>query len=164
MAANNNIYDCYRPPTQEFVRGEGPYLYTKDGDKYLDFIAGIAVAGFGHAHPKLVEALTSQAANLWHLSNMFRIQGQYELAAPVASLPDTQMEDEQIGEDGEEEDVGVSDDEVVANPVNDEREEEEEELQGEDGAVNTPTCVGYSFECKKIFRWYGNVQEDHECI
>ena len=71
MAANNNIYDCYRPPAQEFVRGEGPYLYTKEGDKYLDFIAGIAVAGFGHAHQKLVEALTSQAANLWHLSNMF---------------------------------------------------------------------------------------------
>jgi acetylornithine/N-succinyldiaminopimelate aminotransferase len=80
MAANNNIYDCYRPPTQEFVRGEGPYLYTKDGDKYLDFIAGIAVAGFGHAHPKLVEALTSQAANLWHLSNMFQNPGQADLA------------------------------------------------------------------------------------
>ncbi len=80
MAANNNIYDCYRPPAQEFVRGEGPYLYTEDGDRYLDFIAGIAVASFGHAHPKLVEALTSQAANLWHLSNMFQIPGQAELA------------------------------------------------------------------------------------
>jgi len=80
MAANDHIYDCYRPPAQEFVRGEGPYLYTKEGEKYLDFIAGIAVSGFGHAHPKLVDALNSQAADLWHLSNMFRIPGQAELA------------------------------------------------------------------------------------
>ncbi|WP_427454052.1 aspartate aminotransferase family protein [Litorimonas sp. WD9-15] len=80
MAANNHIYDCYRPPAQEFVRGEGPYLYTEDGDKYLDFIAGIAVSGLGHAHPKLVEVLNAQASKLWHLSNMFRVEGAERLA------------------------------------------------------------------------------------
>lgn len=81
MAKDNHIYDCYRPPAQQFVRGEGPYLYTESGDTYLDFIAGIAVSGFGHAHPTLVDALNSQAANLWHLSNMFQVPGQARLAA-----------------------------------------------------------------------------------
>ena len=66
MAKDNHLFDCYNPPKQTFVRGEGPYLYTEDGDQYLDFIAGIAVSGFGHGHPKMIEALTSQAENLWH--------------------------------------------------------------------------------------------------
>lgn len=86
MAANNHIYDCYRPPAQEFVRGEGAYLYTESGDKYLDFIAGIAVSGFGHANPTLIEALNSQAANLWHLSNMFKVPGQERLAKRYCNL------------------------------------------------------------------------------
>lgn len=80
MAENDHIYNCYSPPPQEFVRGEGVYLYTEDGDKYLDMIAGIAVNGLGHGHPALVEAVKSQADKLWHLSNMFRTQGQYTLA------------------------------------------------------------------------------------
>ncbi|HFB54872.1 MAG TPA: aminotransferase class III-fold pyridoxal phosphate-dependent enzyme, partial [Hellea balneolensis] len=80
MAENDHIYNCYSPPPQEFVKGEGVYLYTENGDKYLDFIAGIAVNGLGHNNPALVEALTDQAGKLWHLSNMFRTKGQYELA------------------------------------------------------------------------------------
>lgn len=80
MSKGDYLYDCYAPPAQEFVRGQGAYLYTQDGDAYLDFIAGIAVNGLGHAHPTLQKALNDQASKLWHLSNMFRIQGQYELA------------------------------------------------------------------------------------
>lgn len=80
MAKGDHVYDCYAPPAQEFVRGEGAYLYSEDGDKYLDFIAGIAVNGLGHANPVLIEAMKEQADKLWHLSNMFRIQGQYTLA------------------------------------------------------------------------------------
>lgn len=80
MSANDHLYNCYSPPAQEFVRGEGVYLYTEDGDKYLDFIAGIAVNGLGHGHPALVNAVKDQADKLWHLSNMFRVQGQYELS------------------------------------------------------------------------------------
>lgn len=80
MAENDHIYNCYAPPPQEFVRGEGVYLYTENGDKYLDMIAGIAVNCLGHGHPSLVEAVKSQADKLWHLSNMFRTQGQYTLA------------------------------------------------------------------------------------
>jgi acetylornithine/N-succinyldiaminopimelate aminotransferase len=74
------ILPVYAPPEQVFVRGEGVWLEAKDGRRYLDFIAGIAVNALGHAHPKLVKALQDQAENLWHLSNMFRVEGQEELA------------------------------------------------------------------------------------
>jgi len=80
MAEGDHLYNCYAPAPQEFIRGEGPYLFTKEGDRYLDFIAGIAVNGLGHAHPKLIEAVKEQSEKLWHLSNIFRIEGQYELA------------------------------------------------------------------------------------
>lgn len=81
MPKNDHIYNCYAPPAEEFVRGEGVYLYTESGEKYLDFVAGIAVNGLGHNHPALVNALTEQAGKLWHLSNMFKGQDQIKLAA-----------------------------------------------------------------------------------
>ncbi len=56
-----------------FERGEGPYLFTADGRRYLDFAAGIAVNALGHSHPHLVEALQAQAAKLWHVSNLYAI-------------------------------------------------------------------------------------------
>ncbi|HHL42095.1 MAG TPA: aspartate aminotransferase family protein [Hellea balneolensis] len=80
MGTNDHIYNCYAPPPVEFDRGEGVYLYTEEGEKYLDFIAGISVNGLGHGHPALVNALHEQTDKLWHLSNMFRTKGQYELA------------------------------------------------------------------------------------
>lgn len=63
-----------------FERGEGAYLFTQDGERYLDFTAGIAVNVLGHAHPKLTEALCTQAEKLWHTSNLFRVAGQERLA------------------------------------------------------------------------------------
>ncbi len=63
-----------------FVRGRGAYLWDADGKKYLDFLAGIAVNGLGHAHPAIVEAVASQAAKLIHTSNLFYNQSQAELA------------------------------------------------------------------------------------
>ena len=63
-----------------FVRGEGSYLFAEDGKRYLDFGAGIAVNAFGHAHPRLVAALTEQAGKLWHTSNLYRVPGQESLA------------------------------------------------------------------------------------
>ena len=63
-----------------FVRGEGSWLFAEDGKRYLDFGAGIAVNAFGHANPKLVEALTEQAGKLWHTSNLYRVPGQESLA------------------------------------------------------------------------------------
>ena len=80
MSKNDHIYNCYAPPPQEFVRGEGMYLYTESGEKYLDFIAGIAVNGLGHGHPSLVNTLKEQADKLWHLSGMYRTQDQFKLA------------------------------------------------------------------------------------
>jgi acetylornithine/N-succinyldiaminopimelate aminotransferase len=63
-----------------FERGEGAWLTTKDGERYLDFTAGIAVNVLGHAHPYLVAALTEQAGKLWHTSNLFRMEGGEKLA------------------------------------------------------------------------------------
>jgi acetylornithine/N-succinyldiaminopimelate aminotransferase len=63
-----------------FERGEGAYLFTEDGDRYLDFASGIAVTALGHAHPHLVEVLNEQGAKLWHLSNLYRVPGQEKLA------------------------------------------------------------------------------------
>ena len=56
-----------------FERGEGAWLVSREGERYLDFGAGIAVNALGHAHPHLVAALTEQAAKLWHTSNLFEI-------------------------------------------------------------------------------------------
>lgn len=63
-----------------FERGEGSYLFTADGRRYLDFGSGIAVTSLGHAHPHLVQAVQAQAAKLWHTSNLFRIPEQERLA------------------------------------------------------------------------------------
>lgn len=75
------LFDTYAPPSQIFERGEGVFLIERNGDKYLDFISGIAVNALGHAHPKAVAALKAQAEKLWHTSNMFTVPGQQELAA-----------------------------------------------------------------------------------
>jgi len=63
-----------------FDRGEGAYLFTGDGKRYLDFASGVAVTALGHGHPHLQEALAGQAAKLWHCSNLFRIPEQERLA------------------------------------------------------------------------------------
>ena len=68
-----------------FVRGEGSYLFAEDGQRYLDFGAGIAVNAFGHANPKLVAALTEQAGKLWHTSNLYRVPGQESLAKKLVA-------------------------------------------------------------------------------
>ncbi|GJD34278.1 aspartate aminotransferase family protein [Methylobacterium aerolatum] len=56
-----------------FVRGEGAWLVAEDGERYLDFGAGVAVNALGHAHPHLVAALTEQAGKVWHVSNLYQI-------------------------------------------------------------------------------------------
>jgi len=56
-----------------FERGEGVWLVTKDGERYLDFTSGVAVNALGHAHPHLVAMLTEQAQKLWHVSNLYEI-------------------------------------------------------------------------------------------
>jgi len=63
-----------------FERGEGAWLVTGTGERYLDFASGVAVNVLGHAHPSLVAALTEQAQKLWHTSNLYRVAGQERLA------------------------------------------------------------------------------------
>jgi acetylornithine/N-succinyldiaminopimelate aminotransferase len=70
----------YNRPTLAFERGVGVRLYSTEGEEYLDCVAGIAVNGLGHAHPKLVQALKDQGEKLWHVSNIYRIPEQERLA------------------------------------------------------------------------------------
>ena len=69
-----------------FERGEGAWLYATDGRRFLDFGGGVAVTVLGHCHPHLVEALTGQARQLWHCSNLYRIPGQERLAERLVQL------------------------------------------------------------------------------
>jgi acetylornithine/N-succinyldiaminopimelate aminotransferase len=64
-----------------FERGQGAYLFTASGERYLDFASGVAVTALGHAHPHLVTALNEQSKKLWHVSNLHRIPEQERLAA-----------------------------------------------------------------------------------
>lgn len=68
------------------VRGEGSYLWDADGRRHLDFLAGIAVTSLGHAHPTFVEAVSTQAATLAHVSNYFATPPQLALAARLKRL------------------------------------------------------------------------------
>ena len=81
MSAVMSTYGRY---DLEFERGEGPYLITTDGRRFLDFAAGIAVNSLGHSHPHLVKTLQDQAAKLWHVSNLYNIPDQTRLADRLA--------------------------------------------------------------------------------
>jgi len=74
-----------------FERGEGAWLFTAEGERYLDFTCGVAVNALGHAHPHLVRALTKQAHKVWHVSNLYRIPEGEKLADRLcaASFADT---------------------------------------------------------------------------
>ncbi len=69
-----------------FTKGEGVWLWDDKGEKYLDALAGVAVNGLGHAHPKLVKAISEQAARLIHVSNIYQIAEQSALADKVCEI------------------------------------------------------------------------------
>ena len=69
------------------VRGEGSRVWDSDGKEYLDFTGGIAVTALGHSHPKVVGTLREQAATLLHVSNLFHIPQQAQLAQLLDPLP-----------------------------------------------------------------------------
>jgi acetylornithine/N-succinyldiaminopimelate aminotransferase len=75
-----SILPTYARAPLSFVKGEGSWLIEEDGRRFLDFGAGIAVNALGHAHPALVDALTRQAKELWHTSNLYHIPNQQALA------------------------------------------------------------------------------------
>ena len=76
----SSVLPTYSRAPLNFVKGEGTWLIEADGRRFLDLGAGIAVNALGHAHPDLVETLTSQAQNLWHVSNLYHIPQQEKLA------------------------------------------------------------------------------------
>ncbi|SEN15712.1 acetylornithine aminotransferase apoenzyme [Gemmobacter aquatilis] len=74
------VLPTYNRAPLAFTKGEGSWLTAEDGSRYLDLGAGIAVNALGHAHPALVQAISDQAAKLWHVSNLYRIPEQEALA------------------------------------------------------------------------------------
>ncbi len=78
--------NTYKPLAVAFSRGEGAWLTTTDGRTVLDALAGIAVSGLGHAHPKLVKSIAEQAARIIHTSNLVDIPEQAALADKLCAL------------------------------------------------------------------------------
>ena len=68
-----------------FIRGKGCYLYSSKGQKYLDFVQGIAVNSLGHCHSSLVKTINKQSKKLWHVSNVFTINEQEKLAKKLVT-------------------------------------------------------------------------------
>lgn len=81
-----HLMNTYNRLPVAFTHGEGVWLYDVDGKRYLDALAGIAVNTLGHAHPKLVQALTHQAGRLIHTSNIYRIPQQEALSDKLAEI------------------------------------------------------------------------------
>ncbi len=79
-STQSHIMGVYSRAGLAFERGEGVWLTSTTGERYLDAVAGIAVNALGHANPVLIEALTAQAHKLWHVSNIFQIPEQEALA------------------------------------------------------------------------------------
>ncbi|MFD4707743.1 acetylornithine transaminase [Gottfriedia sp. NPDC058432] len=76
----SNLFPTYNKKTINFQNGKGTYLYDDENNKYLDFLSGIAVCNLGHCHPNVVNALKEQVESIWHVSNLFTIKKQEELA------------------------------------------------------------------------------------
>ncbi len=85
------VLPTYNRTDLRFSRGEGAWLMTEDGTRYLDLTSGIGVNALGHAHPELVATLSEQAQRLWHVSNLYQIPAQEALARALVehSFADT---------------------------------------------------------------------------
>ncbi len=83
---NSHLMNTYNRQPVTFVRGEGVWLWDEQGNQYLDALSGVAVNGLGHAHPKLVKAISEQAAKLIHVSNIYHIAEQENLATKLAEI------------------------------------------------------------------------------
>ena len=83
---SSHLLPTYARVDLAFERGEGAWLFTADGERYLDFTSGVAVNALGHAHPRLVSALEDQAKKVWHVSNLYRIPEAERLADRLCSL------------------------------------------------------------------------------
>ena len=82
----SNLMNTYMQLPVTFVKGDGMWLWDEHGKRYLDALAGVAVCGLGHCHPKLVKAISEQAGMLIHTSNLYHIDKQEKLASRLAAL------------------------------------------------------------------------------
>ncbi|MEP9364859.1 acetylornithine transaminase [Nocardioides sp. CN2-186] len=81
-----SLMNTFGPPKLVLTHGQGAHVWDEDGNEYVDFLGGIAVNALGHAHPALVEAVTSQIGKLGHISNFFTSEPQVELAEKLLGL------------------------------------------------------------------------------
>ncbi len=82
----SHLMNTYNRLPVSFERGERVWLWDESGKRYLDALAGIAVSGLGHGHPRLVKAIAEQAGRVMHTSNIYEIRRQEELAAKLCAL------------------------------------------------------------------------------
>ena len=80
------VMNTFGTPGRVLVRGQGVHIWDADGKEYTDLLAGIAVNCLGHAHPAIVEAVTTQLSTLGHVSNFFTTPAQVRLAEELISL------------------------------------------------------------------------------
>lgn len=81
-----SLMNTFGKPKLVLTRGEGPFVWDADGNRYLDLLGGIAVNALGHAHPALVAAVTEQLSTLGHVSNFFATEPQVRLAEKLLDL------------------------------------------------------------------------------
>lgn len=82
----SHLMNTYGRQPVTFVKGEGVWLFDAEGNQYLDALSGVAVNGLGHAHPKMVKAISEQVAKLIHVSNIYHIAEQEALADKLAEI------------------------------------------------------------------------------
>lgn len=82
----SNLMNTYSRLPVTFVKGEGVWLWDDRGERYLDALAGVAVCGLGHCHPRLTKAICEQAGTLIHTSNLYHIEKQERLADHLIEL------------------------------------------------------------------------------
>jgi predicted acetylornithine/succinylornithine family transaminase len=80
------LMPTYGPPSLQLVRGEGSWLWDRDGRRYLDLLSGLAVTSLGHSHPAVAEALHDQARTLVHVSNLFGTDVGWQVACTLDRL------------------------------------------------------------------------------
>ena len=83
---SQHVMNTYGRLPVTFTRGQGVWLWDDHGEKYLDALAGIAVTGLGHSHPEFVKAISAQASTLMHVSNVYQIAEQAQLADKIAAI------------------------------------------------------------------------------
>jgi predicted acetylornithine/succinylornithine family transaminase len=80
------LMPTYAPPQIAFVRGEGTLLWDRAGQRYLDFLTGLAVVSLGHSHPEVADAISTQARTLQHVSNLFGTEPGWQVAETLDRL------------------------------------------------------------------------------